>query len=148
MKKLKKLLSILLSCLLMLCMSVGCDNYIGAAYLSTVSPYKVGAGFVALASERKVIDSVAKMLPEAVYLSRKEGLSSIENYTVCVLGCGLGLEKKSIEISKKKGKSVKRKVLHSFFVDFYLKVQRAEQGIFLSLLRTFLLFLAQLQRAF
>ena len=80
---------------------VGCDNYIGAAYLSTVSPYKVGAGFVALASERKVIDSVAKMLPEAVYLSRKEGLSSIENYTVCILGCGLGLEKKSIEIFNK-----------------------------------------------
>ena len=79
----------------------GCNNYIGAAYLSTVSPFKVGAGFVALASEDNVLNTVSKMLPEAVYLSRKEGLNSIKNYTVCTLGCGLGLEKKSFDIFKK-----------------------------------------------
>ena len=36
----------------------GCDNYIGAAYLSTYSAYKVGAGYVALASDTNVIKSV------------------------------------------------------------------------------------------
>ena len=30
----------------------GSKNYIGAAYLSTISPLKAGAGFVALASEK------------------------------------------------------------------------------------------------
>ena len=79
----------------------GCDNYIGAAYLSTISPYKVGAGFVALASESKVLDSVSKMLPEAVYLSSIDALDSINDYSVIMLGCGLGLEKKSIELFNK-----------------------------------------------
>ena len=55
----------------------GCNNYIGASYLSTVSVLKVGAGFVALASEKEVIRSVSTLLPEAVYLSRKEGLKTV-----------------------------------------------------------------------
>ena len=46
----------------------GSDNYVGAAYLSTYSAYKVGAGYVALASDTNVIKSVSQMLPEAVYM--------------------------------------------------------------------------------
>ena len=51
----------------------GSKNYVGAAYLSTLSSLKVGAGFSALASTDDVIKSVSVMLPEAVYLSREEG---------------------------------------------------------------------------
>lgn len=72
----------------------GSKNYIGAAYLSTVSPLKVGAGFVALASERDIIKSVSALLPEAVYLSPKQGLKDIEKYSVVLIGCGLGNNKK------------------------------------------------------
>ncbi len=71
----------------------GCDNYIGAAYLSSISAYKVGAGLIALSSTDKVIDSVSKFLPEAVYLTRKEGLMHANKYGVFLIGCGLGLSR-------------------------------------------------------
>ena len=73
----------------------GSKNYIGAAYLSTVSILKTGGGFVALATEKDIIRSVSALLPEAVFLSRKEGLKGINDYTVVLIGCGLGLENKS-----------------------------------------------------
>lgn len=70
----------------------GSKNYIGAAYLSTISSLKVGAGFSALASEWNVIKSVSTMLAEAVYLSRKDGLKQLENFTTILIGCGLGTD--------------------------------------------------------
>lgn len=70
----------------------GSENYIGASYLATVSSLKVGAGFSALASTQQVINSVSSILPEAVYLSREEGLDKINEYTVVLIGCGLGLK--------------------------------------------------------
>ena len=72
----------------------GSKNYIGAAYLSTVAVLKIGAGFAALASEKDIIHSVSTLLPEAVYLSRKEGLKQIQNFSVVLIGCGLGDNKK------------------------------------------------------
>lgn len=78
----------------------GCKNYIGASYLSTVSTLKVGAGFVALASEKEVIRSVSTLLPEAVYFSRKEGLKNIKQFSVFLIGCGLGFEPSSIKLFK------------------------------------------------
>ena len=76
----------------------GCKNYIGASYLSTVSTLKVGAGFVALASEKEVIHSVSTLLPEAVYLSREEGLRNVKQFSVFLIGCGLGVKYSSIKI--------------------------------------------------
>ena len=76
----------------------GCKNYIGAAYLSSVSALKIGGGFVALATEKEVINSVSKLLPEAVYLSRRDGIKDLNNYTVCLIGCGLGTEEKSVKL--------------------------------------------------
>lgn len=78
----------------------GCKNYIGASYLSTVSTLKVGAGFVALASEKEVIHSVSTLLPEAVYLSRKEGLRNVKQFSVFLIGCGLGVKHASIKFFK------------------------------------------------
>ncbi len=78
----------------------GCNNYIGASYLSTVSVLKAGAGFVALASEKEVIRSVSTILPEAVYFSRKEGLKNIKNFSVFLIGCGLGVDRASINFFK------------------------------------------------
>ena len=79
----------------------GSKNYIGAAYLSSVSVLKAGGGFVALSSEENIINSVSKLLPEAVYLSRSEGLKNMENYTVCLIGCGLGQSRYAKNLLKK-----------------------------------------------
>ncbi len=76
----------------------GSKNYIGASYLSTIAPLKVGAGFVALASESDIIHSVSTLLPEAVYLTREEGLENMDEFSVILVGCGLGLDKKSFDL--------------------------------------------------
>ena len=78
----------------------GSKNYIGAAYLSTVSVLKTGGGFVALATEKDIIKAVSAILPEAVYLSRDEGLRNIKQYSTILIGCGLGLERKSYKLFK------------------------------------------------
>ena len=68
----------------------GCDNYIGAAYLSTYSALKVGAGYVALATEQSVIKSVSQMLPEAVYMEIPYAYRRLDNFNVILIGCGIG----------------------------------------------------------
>ena len=85
----------------------GSKNYIGAAYLSTLGILKTGAGYAALATEPKIIDSVSKLLPEAVFLETKEGIKNLEKYTVCLIGCGLGQTKTSENLFKAVIKKVK-----------------------------------------
>lgn len=65
----------------------GSKDYIGAAYLATVSSLKIGAGFSALYSNPDVIKSVSALLPEAVYLRK---FPDIDNFSVVLIGCGLG----------------------------------------------------------
>ena len=89
----------------------GCNNYIGASYLSTVSVLKVGAGFVALASEKEVIRSVSTLLPESVYLSRKEGLKSIKQFSTILIGCGLGIKFSSVKIFKEVMKKLQNEAM-------------------------------------
>ena len=89
----------------------GCKNYIGAAYLATKSSLKVGAGLSALASEKHVISSVSTMLPEAIYLTRKEGLDKINEFSVILIGCGLGQGIKAKNLLKKVLKKTERKPL-------------------------------------
>ena len=78
----------------------GSENYIGAAYLATVSSLKVGAGFSALATVNQVINSVSSILPEAVYLTRKQGAENLNAFSVVLIGCGLGINKDSKKIKK------------------------------------------------
>ena len=68
----------------------GSKNYIGAAYLSAISSLKIGAGYSALASSQQVINSVSPILPEVVYLTRKQGLDKINEHSVVLIGCGIG----------------------------------------------------------
>ena len=79
----------------------GSINYRGAAYLSSVSALKVGAGYVALAGIKEVINSVSALCPEAVFVPLKEKNGTIEKneykkileilpkYKVLSFGCGL-----------------------------------------------------------
>ena len=89
----------------------GSKNYIGAAYLSTVSILKTGAGFAALASEKEIIRSVSTLLPEAVYLSRSEGLRNIKQYSTILLGCGLGLQAASRKLFKNTIKQLQKETI-------------------------------------
>lgn len=84
----------------------GSDNYIGASYLACLSVLKIGAGLCALTSTDRVIDSVSKMLPELVYLKREQGFRNISNYTVLLIGCGLGQEKNSRKIFQRFMKNI------------------------------------------
>ena len=68
----------------------GCDNYIGAAYLSTYSALKIGAGYVALATDINVIKSVSQMLPEAVYMEVPYAYRRLNEFTTILIGCGIG----------------------------------------------------------
>lgn len=68
----------------------GSDNYIGAAYLSTYSALKVGAGYVALATDVNVIKSVSQMLPEAVYMEVPYAYRKMNEFTTILIGCGIG----------------------------------------------------------
>ena len=76
----------------------GCGNYIGAPFLSTKAILKSGAGYAALACEKSVTKAVSTMLPEAVYLDSSEGLKQIDDFTVFLIGCGLGRSLKSRKI--------------------------------------------------
>ena len=78
----------------------GSKNYIGAAYLSSLAVLKSGAGYVAIATEKDIIKSVSTMLPEAVYLSRKDGIKTLKNYDVVLIGCGLGTTNTSAKLLK------------------------------------------------
>ena len=85
----------------------GSKNYIGAAYLSTLGILKSGAGYAALATEENIIRSVSALLPEAVFLTRKEGVNNLNNYTVLLIGCGLGQDKNAVNLFKKVIKNAK-----------------------------------------
>lgn len=87
----------------------GSKNYIGAAYLATVASLRVGAGFSALATTKDVIKPVSTLLPEAVYLTRSEGLKQIKDFNVILIGCGLGLSMASKLLLKDVLKSVSEK---------------------------------------
>lgn len=85
----------------------GSENYRGAAYLSTYSALKIGAGLAALASCKTVINTVAIQLPEAVFLNRKQGIKQFNKFDVLLIGCGLGQSLDAINDFKRFMKSAK-----------------------------------------
>ena len=68
----------------------GSHTYVGAAYLSTKAILKTGAGYVALVSDKNIINTVPLMLPEAVYLNYSDAIKLKNNFNVLLIGCGLG----------------------------------------------------------
>ena len=68
----------------------------GCAYLSSVAALKTGAGYVVLASEERVLDTVAALAPEVV-LSPVSKIPEI-NATVLLIGCGLSTSDEAIKI--------------------------------------------------
>lgn len=79
----------------------GCKEYIGAAYLSSISPLKVGAGLVELASPDCVKHAISVMCPDIIYsdtkcksyLDKIPKKLNISSYSAISIGCGLGTNK-------------------------------------------------------
>ena len=70
----------------------GSKNYTGAAYLSSLSALRVGAGYVTLASSEYVCQIVASMTPDLTFLplsNTNELDESLNLYDVISIGCGL-----------------------------------------------------------
>ena len=82
----------------------GCFGYQGAAYLSSVSALKVGAGLVTLATTKQVINNLAGNCPWVTFLPLKDSMgehiatdafkdltTKISNYDVVSIGSGLSV---------------------------------------------------------
>lgn len=74
----------------------GSEYMSGAAYLSSISALKIGAGYVELASEERVLNAVAALAPEVVLAP----LSKIPetDASVLLIGCGLSTSDKAIAL--------------------------------------------------
>ena len=77
----------------------GSEYMSGAAYLSSISALKVGAGYVELASDERVLNAVATLASEVV-LAPLNKISEIDA-TVLLIGCGLSTSEKAKNIFKK-----------------------------------------------
>ena len=91
----------------------GSVHFRGAAYLSTVSALRVGAGYATLAAIPPVIDAVAAKLSEAIFLPLPQDgetisrdavftlSSQIKSGTICSFGCGISaLQNASVNLSE------------------------------------------------
>ena len=78
----------------------GSEKYTGAAYLSAISSLKTGAGYSALATDKNVINILSAMFPDAVYMEYSDGIDVINNFDVVLVGCGLDINKKSVQVFK------------------------------------------------
>ena len=70
----------------------GSSLYRGAGALSVSGALRVGAGIVALASEECVIESIASLIPEAIFIPLPNDslvLKRAAEYDCVLLGCGL-----------------------------------------------------------
>lgn len=61
----------------------------GAAYLSSISALKIGAGYVELASDNDTLNTIAALAPEIVLVPIEKIEDFINNATVISIGCGL-----------------------------------------------------------
>lgn len=91
----------------------GSVHFRGAAYLSTISALRVGAGYATLAAIPPVIDAVAAKLSEAIFLPLPQDgatisrdavftlSSQIKSGTICSFGCGISaLQNASVNLSE------------------------------------------------
>lgn len=79
----------------------GCRQYIGAAFLSSITPLKTGAGLVTLSTDEAVIPIIASKASEITFLSLKghseslELMEALQSYDVISIGCGLGIDEET-----------------------------------------------------
>ena len=76
----------------------GSEYMTGAAYLSSVAALRVGAGYVELAGNERVLDVVAKLAPEVVLTPTSKILKLLNCSTVINIGCGLSTSQEATEL--------------------------------------------------
>lgn len=92
----------------------GSKFYQGAAYLSSISALKIGAGYLTLACPECILNSISSKTPDITFLplrSFKEEsiasdnsiqlLANFDSYNVISLGCGLSTNSSTIEFVDK-----------------------------------------------
>ncbi len=77
----------------------GSKSYIGAAFLSSISALKVGAGYLSLACPSEIVPVISSMAPELTFIhlnsdangsiSADNTIENIYSYNVVSMGCGL-----------------------------------------------------------
>ncbi len=72
----------------------------GAAYMSSISALKTGAGYVTLSCPDSIINSIASISPEITYLNRNKIMELIDTYNVISIGCGLGINDVSTKLTE------------------------------------------------
>lgn len=78
----------------------GSEYMTGAAYLSSVSALKIGAGYVELASHDNALKVTASLAPEIVLASINKIPEIIKNSTVLLIGCGLSTTNEAVTLLK------------------------------------------------
>ena len=78
----------------------GSEYMSGASYLSTISALKIGAGYVVLASDEKVLNIVANLAPEVVLAPIKDIEKLLNEASVVLIGCGLSTSNKAKKVFK------------------------------------------------
>lgn len=73
----------------------GSQYMTGAAYLSSVSALKIGAGYVELASHENVLKAAASYTPEIVLAPVEKIPELLKQATVLLIGCGLSTTDKA-----------------------------------------------------
>lgn len=76
----------------------GSEYMTGAGYLSSISAYKVGAGYVELASHNSVLNAVSTLAPEVVLAPMERIPELIKQATVLLIGCGLSTNNTAKEV--------------------------------------------------
>lgn len=78
----------------------------GAAYLSSVSALRAGCGYVFLATEERVINSVSAQTQNIVFAPLSDIEQLLKNTDVLLIGCGISTSKKAENIFKETLKNV------------------------------------------
>lgn len=79
----------------------GSKNYPGAAYLSCVASYRIGAGLVTLVTDGETKIIVSRKLPELTFLSYSQTFKQLGDFDVILIGPGLGQSEETIAFVKK-----------------------------------------------
>ena len=78
----------------------GSEYMTGAAYLSSVSALKIGAGYVELASHDNALKVTASQAPEIVLAPINKIPEIIKSSTVLLIGCGLSTSNEAVNLFK------------------------------------------------
>lgn len=81
----------------------GCEEYRGAAALSSLGALRSGAGLVTLAAGENVINSVASRILEATFIPLPDDdalFAAAKKSTACLIGCGLEQNEKTTVLVK------------------------------------------------